>query len=282
MKNSIPFHCLLLALCTIGCSVGYSQLPYTIADESMESAILGDEISLKILIPNSYHSSKEDFQIVYYLDSDWWHYFTNMILGTALRHGWTENVISVGIDTTGAKRPYYLTPTRRGPHAYFENQIENSGGASAFLECIQKEIIPFVESDLRISSDDRTLIGHSFGGLFCLFTVLQEGQPFTNVIAGSPTLPWDDNALLDIEAKFNESNSSLPVNLYMAVGSDEEEPGDPMVSTLTVFVAQLNSRNYERLNYKFLINEDDDHWSNPYVTTTKGFKWIFAQANPKE
>jgi uncharacterized protein len=46
-----------------------------------------------------------------------------------------------------------------------------SGGAVRFLECIEKEIIPFVESNYRVSPADRGIGGYSYGGLFSLYVL---------------------------------------------------------------------------------------------------------------
>jgi uncharacterized protein len=62
-----------------------------------------------------------------------------------------------------------------------------SGGAGAFLEFLREEAIPFIEARYRTDPADRGIWGHSFGGLFAAYALLN--SPGT-----SPSLAWDDGA----------------------------------------------------------------------------------------
>ncbi|MCB1121217.1 MAG: hypothetical protein KJT03_06695, partial [Verrucomicrobiae bacterium] len=93
----------------------------------------------------------------------------------------------------------------------------------------------------------------------------------------SPSLTWDNRVLLDLERKFHASNRILPVYLYVAAGSLEELPQDPMVSNLKAFIRQLETRDYDRFNLAYQINKNDDHLTNKYVTYTRGVRWVFHE-----
>ncbi|MBQ0740652.1 prolyl oligopeptidase family serine peptidase, partial [Aquimarina celericrescens] len=76
-----------------------------------------------------------------------------------------------------------------------------SGGGKKFIDFMNKELIPYIEGELKIIPVDRTLYGHSLGGYLALYTLFQQEQPnlFKNVIAASPNLMWYNSYLFYLE-----------------------------------------------------------------------------------
>ena len=72
------------------------------------------------------------------------------------------------------------------------------GGAGRFLDFITGELRQSVEAQLpdgmRILR--RTLIGHSFGGLFTVNAVLTQPHAFDDFIAADPSFWWDQRRLI--------------------------------------------------------------------------------------
>ena len=69
------------------------------------------------------------------------------------------------------------------------NPNMGSGGAEKFTRFIEKELIPFVEENYPVTNY-RTLIGHSYAGLFTVNTLINHPDLFTNYIAIDPSLDW--------------------------------------------------------------------------------------------
>jgi predicted alpha/beta superfamily hydrolase len=65
-----------------------------------------------------------------------------------------------------------------------------SGGAPAFLRVLREEILPFVEETYR-TSEDRGIAGHSFGGLFAAWMLLEAPDLFRRYGLNSPSLWWE-------------------------------------------------------------------------------------------
>ncbi len=76
---------------------------------------------------------------------------------------------------------------------------EENGEAESFSNFIEKELIPYIENKYPVTNF-RTLIGHSYGGLFAIYTLLKHSQLFANYLAIDPSLDWDGQKLLN-EAK---------------------------------------------------------------------------------
>lgn len=248
-------------------------------EKTVASEFLNRPIKVHIQVPPNYHNNNEKYRVVYYLDSPGTKAFINTFLAQATRSRRSEKLIAVGIDTSGS-RPFYFSPTRRGPHDDFKFPADETGGGPMLFKCIREEIIPMVESTFRADSNGRTLMGHSFAGFFCLFTLVQPDQPFSNIIASSPgPLFWDDNFIFREESSFSQSNKSLPVNLYTTAGSKDKSR---LISSFTEFIDQLNSRGYDQLNVKFMINEGDSHVTNMWVTYVRGLSWVLKQKDNNE
>jgi uncharacterized protein len=135
----------------------------------------------------------------------------------------------------------------------FQNRVV-SGGAPRFLQFVQHELIPLIESDYRVDAADRTLLGHSWGGLFALYALFQQSHLFQRHVAVSPDLPHGNGVLLDYEQKYAEQHDSLAVRLYLAYG--EPEVNDYERPFLEPFLSALQSRQYAgfTLTYQTIAN----------------------------
>jgi predicted alpha/beta superfamily hydrolase len=65
-----------------------------------------------------------------------------------------------------------FTPTKTSREA-------TSGGAAAFLDFLEHEVIPFVDRTYRTIPSDRGLLGHSYGGLFAIYALEQTAGAFS-------------------------------------------------------------------------------------------------------
>jgi predicted alpha/beta superfamily hydrolase len=101
-----------------------------------------------------------------------------------------------------------------------KNSTENFGKASLFYLFMKNELIPKIEKKLA-NKKDRSFIGHSFGGLFCLYTLLKPDKLFDRHFAISPSI-WANYYELDkLEEKYVRTNKSLKANITLYVGGLE-------------------------------------------------------------
>lgn len=260
---------------------------------ALESKHINVEFKLRVRLPRGYGEGNQKYEVLYYLDA----WKSNGFIDELTRVLGDEipNLILVGIDITlngvepGIARPkkYWqtrslaFTPTK--VDNYEDIPVEWTGGAPRFLQCLETELIPLIDQTYRTIPEKRTLLGHSFGGLFCLFTLLERPNLFENIVASSPPLHFGDHAMLRIESEFAERHPKLPTNLYYAVGSREDTaPQSQMVQSLIAFREQLESRKYEKLNTLGVIHDGETHASNRLVTYLHGLRYVFSQADSKQ
>lgn len=99
------------------------------------------------------------------------------------------------------------------------------GGADAFLDFIETEVKPVIEGRFQVNRRRQAIFGHSFGGLFVLHTLFTRPDAFQGYIASSPSVWWNDYALLTEEKAFRERCRRSPVNIRLKVTRGELEKG---------------------------------------------------------
>lgn len=98
------------------------------------------------------------------------------------------------------------------------------GGADRFLDMIIGEILPAVTEIAPLDPARRALAGHSYGGLFALHTLFTRPGLFESLVAGSPSIWWQDRAILAAEEAFRRGGSGPAGRLLITVGSHEQAP----------------------------------------------------------
>lgn len=101
------------------------------------------------------------------------------------------------------------------------------GGADAFLDVLLGELVPAVrERAPEASPTRRVLYGHSLGGLFAAHALLTRPESFETFAVSSPSLWWNDFAILGQLAGFADilkARGSRP-RVLVSVAAGEQDP----------------------------------------------------------
>jgi predicted alpha/beta superfamily hydrolase len=251
----------------------------------MDSEHTGRTYRISISLPLGYnasldegwpfHNTPEKWPVVYLLDANW---YTGMVTDTVRymsRCGVTTDAIIVGIGYAEAsdpieaywesfiRRDYDLTPIQdeeveKSMEANFKRPAPN-GDATNFLQFIKDELIPFVEKNYRANPAKRVLVGHSYGGLFALFSLFDAPDLFESMVIGSPTLIYGNRFTFQREEDFAKEHKRLPVKIYLFVGELEEGIDDTTMTDTLRLAAVLQGRNYEGLTLVKKVFEDLNH-----------------------
>lgn len=244
----------------------------------------GVKYPIFVALPGSYFTSGKTYPVVYMLDA--YSSFGIMVQMARLLSFDKElpEVIIVGISSEGSSKEFNynrardFTPTLIQPEKLpeeFRSTFPISGGAEKFLGFIKDELIPYVESNYRFSPGDRTLEGHSLGGLFVFYSLFKEPGLFKRYIAISPALLWDGGLLLKQEENFFENHKSLKSIIYTAVGSREN---DSFTAPWKQLISNLKSRGYDSMKLQTEIAEGETHYTIiPYIVT-HGLKSVFSES----
>ncbi|MCB0567154.1 MAG: prolyl oligopeptidase family serine peptidase [Phaeodactylibacter sp.] len=161
--------------------------------DSLYSKVLNESRKIYIQLPSSYTPEKDQkYPVVFILDGE-------IFLPTVddvqnyYSGGFTPEMVLVGI-SNDRNRVRDLTPSSITTK-YGMPFNEENGGANNFRKFIETELIPFIESKYPVTNY-RTLIGHSYGGLFAISTLIHQPNLFANYLAIDPSLDWDGQKLL--------------------------------------------------------------------------------------
>jgi uncharacterized protein len=242
--------------------------------DTIISKINGATYPLKISLPGSYLNSDKKYPVVYMLDAySSFGMMTEMQRLLAFDKELPE-VIIIGISSKGNSKDFIYNRARDFTPTFIPtNEIPEdihvmtpaSGGADKFLEFINKELIPFVESKFRCLKNDRTLVGHSYGGLFSFYTLFTKPEVFNRYVIISPAVFWDNEFIQKKEKKYFTGNKSLNAVVYTVVGSAESSY---MIEPWKRLTESIQNHNYSGLRFVNKIAEGETHYTiMPYLVT---------------
>lgn len=195
-------------------------------------------------------------------------------------------MIVVGISNAN-HRTRDLTPTEIDARNGAE--VDASGGADRFTSFLADELIPFIDAAYPTTSH-RVLIGHSYGGLFAIETLISNPELFTNYVALDPSLDWDNQRWLEGALNSLESLDLSGKGLYVSVANEiirfsdsltvETVASDSSVFSLGIrstlfFVRRLESNGPKGLRFGWKFSEEDIHGSVPLVGMRDGLVFLY-------
>lgn len=119
--------------------------------------------------------------------------------------------------------------TIEGPGEDIEGWIAGGmsyGGGREFYQFIAEELEPELLGLYEIDRSKRALVGISLGGLFVLQVLLEHPDRFQTFVAGSPSIWWNDRAILHQAPQFRrvvEAGRVAP-RVLITVGELEQSP----------------------------------------------------------
>lgn len=225
--------------------------------DSIYSKVLEESRQFYVQLPEDYdREDTKKYPVVYILDGDVL-LPTLSIVQDYYSGGFTPEMILVGI-SNAENRTRDLTTSKDEQPVRIQSTTQNGEGNN-FVRFIQEELIPIVESKYRVTSY-RTLIGHSYGGLFAMHVLIHYPDLFDNYIAIDPSLDWDNRQLLS-EAKeilpfVDYSNKSLFISLNGQLHMQK-----PEMTIANVMKDSTDFTSFSRANLAFsdLIKEHADN-----------------------
>lgn len=146
----------------------------------------------------------------------------------------------LSISVLSARRSADLTP----PSNTYAPVLERDGkpfeaewgGAKDFPNIITEHIMPFVSNEVfpGVSLGPHALFGHSYGGLFTMYTLFTRADLFDTFMVASPSIWWNKKRITDLEEEFrakhqesrkgDAAEAAPQPQLFVMYGSDEQFP----------------------------------------------------------
>lgn len=151
-----------------------------------ESKIMGETRELQIILPENFNPNQKSYSVIYVTDGERRTTITKSITDFMKYAKMTSDVVIVGIINVDRNRDF--TPTK------MEKRYPTSGGADTFIKYLEEEVKPFVVKNYG-KNNKHILTGHSFGGLFSMYTFLTNPTLFDAYVSSDPSFWWDDQFL---------------------------------------------------------------------------------------
>lgn len=159
------------------------------------------------------------YPVLYMLDGNG--QFPLAVNGYLPANGDAPLIIAIGYPTNYAynvdERTRDYTPTAPG------EEFAKGGHAENFFLFIHQKLKPWATSRYTINSNRQTLSGHSFGGLFTLYTLFNHPDEFQRYVASSPSLWWGNGIVIPDRTPLL---TIKPESITISVG-EYEEKSDP-------------------------------------------------------
>lgn len=236
---------------------------------TIESAILGEHRDLNIYLPLGYATdSLKTYPVIYLLDGaldeDFIHITGIVQFGSFSWINMIPESIVVGIGNVDRKRDFTYPSKNKAD----QKDFPTSGKSENFIGFLEKELQPFIDTAFR-TSENKTIIGQSLGGLLATEILFKKPDLFDNYIIVSPSLWWDDENLLDDEPRDYNSKKSV----YIAVGKE----GEVMERTAKELFNKLIKQNAENTRLFFEFLDDKTHGDALHSAVYNAFESL----NPK-
>ncbi len=274
----MPLRILLFTLLLAGRCLAADAVPPVNIESSehrtLRSGKIGHTYELFVSLPYDYATSGKTYPVLYVLDG--WHFpLLAFLQNDNIYSGRMPPVIIVNISHGIGINP--MPPRARDFTPTHTDDEPTSGGAAAFLDFLEHEVIPLIDRSYRTLPTDRGLLGHSYGGLFALYALVERPGLFQRIIAASPVAGWDHGALLT-RIRTNPPKLPVPVRLDLSAG-DEGELERQLLKETTAFARLLDEVKLPNLQYRFTVYPGENHNSVRLASFPPALYWLYRKGN---
>jgi hypothetical protein len=179
----------------------------------------------------------------------------------------------------GYAKPFNDPGNRRGrdytPTAAPEEPT--SGGADRFLAHLIGPLWTELARRYPLHQESSVLAGHSLSSLLALHALFQPRPFFRRVLAGAPSIWWDNRSFLGIMKRFRDQQATLPAHLFLGVGTDETVS---MLGDLLLMEKQLAERPFAGLQITSVKFPGRDHYNVMPDLFSAGLRTFFTSTSP--
>jgi len=270
MRGQLNFAALLFFVATFMLArPGRAQDQVVLAQNwTIHSQVLGEDRAISVHLPEGYDKSSDRYPVLYVLDGEQllipisgvteilsWGYRGPDIIVVAIRNVHRSKDFTVPLDAPGAETNY-----------------RSVGGADKFLQFLQSELIPQVESKYRVARY-RIIFGHSLAGLMALHAFVAAPGLFDATIASSPPADYNGDYIVNrINTLFAEGKGNKG-SLYLCMAAREYDDSPRAIRKLQEL---LRLRAPQGLHWDSRVIPDTDHGTSLLFAAQQGLEFAFS------
>lgn len=251
--------------------------------DSLKSDRLGETRKMWVHLPQNYQEGKK-YPVLYLLDGDGHFHSVTGLIKQLSRTLVLPEMIVIAIPNTNRSRD--LIPTKVDVDYRTGDKLQyDSGGGSAFLDFIEHELIPYVDSTYPTTAY-RTYVGHSFGGLSVIHALTTRSHLFNNYVAIDASFWWDNMAYLKTVDSLLSVNDYTNKGLFLGIANtmigeqtisnleEDTSASSTLIRSQLKFAKSLEKKD-NGLNFEWKYYQNDNHASVPLITTYDGLRFLF-------
>lgn len=225
----------LLGIALFGCqptSSTVNQLSTDVPLRAIYAKAVNDSLYVQTQLPLEYgDSTTKRYPLVIVLDANFHFPMLAASVHQYEKAGLLPPLILVGVgykslkDMDSLRVRDYLYPS-----ALASDELNAPGGGESFRQFLGQQLLPSVDSLYRTTTQNRTLLGHSFGGYFALYSLVKQTQTkardFQNFVAASPSVWYHNFYLNQMPTQLSTLNKADSTRLFLTVGGQENPQWD--------------------------------------------------------
>ncbi len=204
--------------------------------------------------------------------------FTNSEIGKSI-------IVGIGYKTDKAydttRRLYDFTQDFKKPIMPAQQRLAQlkAGGRDQFAQFILERLRPEIARRYPVNASRQALFGHSLGGLFSLYMLYSHPNAFHAIIAASPSIWWNDQAIVGEErafaAKLARGDIAAPISRIRIVTGELE---DTAVNTTDAeaLARRLEALSQYGLRSQFELFRGENHITVPSRSVTSSLRFAFT------
>jgi hypothetical protein len=169
-----------------------------LAPQDFYSAITDWTYAIEIYLPAGYEDTDTTYPIIYKLGK------RDVSVDLLDAEAKKILLVSIGIESERRARDYLLP------------------GAYDYYDFLTIELIPYIESQYRVDSDQRALVGHSYGGSFtaaALFFYQPDNRYFSSYVISDGAFSNQADQIIALEQQLATRTDSLPVDVVIGAAA---------------------------------------------------------------
>ncbi len=233
---------------------------------TFHSKVLNEEREIWVSTPTGYDfDSTIEYPVVYVLDGK-----SNFMYVASLLKKLEDRSVpkSIVVAVVNTDRQRDMTPGTINEKGILVDKT--AGGADNFMKMFEEDLFPYMERNFQVN-DFRTLVGHSRGGLFALYSLVTDPELFDAHLSISPSLWWKDQKMVLYFERSLKENPDLKGLLYMTMGNEQ----GTMLGGLMKVVGVLESIDPKNLRWAYKVHPQENHGSVPLISNLEGFQFFY-------
>lgn len=164
----------------------------------IDSESVQDGFLIKVAFPRDYYETSARYPVLYVTDAETNFGALQYVVQRLAKDRLIPELIVVGVAYDTSYDDFYRLRARDLRPSLPEDPRLDLGGrpdegkGQQFAEFLRSELIPEIDQTYRTLPGDRAYYGHSYGGLFGVWSLMYESDLFNRYVILSPSLWWGE------------------------------------------------------------------------------------------